>query len=67
MNTVMLTNTVSLLPFSLPHTFLILWLDSKQIRAGTFQAMPVQPLAQLVMHVVGLIPMLPDLTLRNPP
>lgn len=63
----MLTNMVSFLPFSLPHEFLISRLDSKQIRVGIFQSTPVQHLARLVIHVVGLIHTPSNLTLRSPP
>lgn len=58
---------VSFLPFSLPHEFLISRLDSKQIRVGIFQSTPVQHLARLVIHVVGLIHTPSNLTLRSPP
>lgn len=62
----MLTNTVSLLPFSLPHALLISWLDNKQIRPGICQSVTVQHFTQLAIRVVGLILMPPHLRLRNP-
>lgn len=62
----MLTNVVLLLPFSLPYALLILWLDSKQIRAGICQSVTVQHLTRLAIRVLGLILMPPHLTLRSP-